>query len=40
MAGIGAWGGQFVVPIPEVLFYAASRERQKARSFSQSERKR
>ena len=30
MAGIGEWGGQFVVPIPEVMFYAASREQQKA----------
>jgi hypothetical protein len=29
MDGIGAWGGQFVVPIPHVTVYTASREQQK-----------
>ena len=30
MAGIGEWGGEFVVPIPAVMFYSASREQQKS----------
>ncbi len=30
MADIGKWGGQFVVPIPEVMFYSASSEHKKA----------